>query len=153
MKKKFRKILKFEIWLVTKSWNHLSFVNISPTLVIATSMEKSSRALQHLDPKIWFFFFKKDWNLNFDLYFDLSWRAEITLASSISVLHRQLIHQWKCLHEYYSTETQKFELFSKKFEIRILTCDEELNNYHLSFVNISATLVIDTSMWKGLHEY
>ena len=27
--------------------NHLSFVNISPTLVIDTSMERSSRALQH----------------------------------------------------------------------------------------------------------
>ena len=32
---------KFEIvfWLVQKSWNYLSFVNISPTLVIITSME------------------------------------------------------------------------------------------------------------------
>ena len=29
-----QKSLKFEFWLVTKSWNHISFVNISPTLVI-----------------------------------------------------------------------------------------------------------------------
>ena len=49
----------FEIWLVTKSWNHISFVNISATLIIDTSMEKSSRALQHLDLKMWFFFSKK----------------------------------------------------------------------------------------------
>ena len=31
--------------------NHLSFVNISPTLVIDTSMERSSRVLQHENPK------------------------------------------------------------------------------------------------------
>ena len=44
-------------------------------------------------------------NSNFDLYFDLCWLAEITLASSISVVHWQLIHQWKGLHEYYTMET------------------------------------------------
>ena len=84
-------------------------------------MEKSSRALQHLDLKIWFSF--KVWNSNFDLYFDLSWRAEITLASLISVLHRKLVHQWKCLLEYCSMETPKFELFSKnsKFEFWLVT--------------------------------
>ena len=49
---------KFEIkfWLVPKSWNHLSFVNISPTLVIDTSMERSSRVLLHGNIKIWFLF-------------------------------------------------------------------------------------------------
>ena len=31
--------------------NHLSFVNISPTLVIDTSMERSSRVLHHGNPK------------------------------------------------------------------------------------------------------
>ena len=81
--KKFQKSSKFEIWLLTKSWNHLSFVYISPTLVIDTSMERSSRILHHGSPKIRFFFFKKVRNSNFDF-----WRtAEITLASSISVLH------------------------------------------------------------------
>ena len=74
---------KFEICLLTKNWNHLSFVNISPTLVIDTSMERSSRVIHHGNPKIWFFFFKKVWNSNFDFWR----RAEITLASSISVLH------------------------------------------------------------------
>ena len=39
--------------------NHHSFVNISPTLVIDTSMERSSRVLRHGNPKIWFFFSKK----------------------------------------------------------------------------------------------
>ena len=89
-KNKNKKSSKFEFWLVTKSWNHLSFVNISPILVIDTSMERSSRVLQHRNPKISIFFFKKilkSSKLNFDLYFDLCWIAVITLASSISVLH------------------------------------------------------------------
>ena len=78
----FQKSSKFEFWLLTKSWNHLSFVNISPTLVNDTSMERSSRVLHHGNPKIWFFS-KNFWNSNFDFWR----RAEITLASSISVLH------------------------------------------------------------------
>ena len=61
--------LKFEIRILTKSWNHLSFVNISPTLVIDTSMERSSRVLQHGNPKIWFFFSKK-YEIEFCLYPD-----------------------------------------------------------------------------------
>ena len=88
---------KFEFWLLTKSWNHLSFVNISPTLVIDTSMERSSRVLHHGNPKIWIFFQK-----------------------------------------------------SSKFEFWLLT--KSWN--HLSFVNISPTLVIDTSIewsWRLLH--
>ena len=74
---------KFEFWLLTKSWNHLSFVNISHTLVIDTSMVRSLRVLHHGNPQNWFFFSKKVRNSNFDF----CWRAEITLASSISVLH------------------------------------------------------------------
>ena len=54
----FQKSLKFEFWFLTKSWNHLSFVNISPTLVIDASMEWSSWVLHHGNPKI-IFFFKK----------------------------------------------------------------------------------------------
>ena len=34
--------------------NHHSFVNISPTLVIDTSIERSSRVLQHGNPKIYY---------------------------------------------------------------------------------------------------
>ena len=78
----FQKNSKFEFWLVTKSWNHLSFVNISPTIVIDTSIDRSSRLLHHGNSKNLISFFKVR-NLNFDL----CWRAEITFASSISVLH------------------------------------------------------------------
>ena len=59
----FQKSSKFEFWLVLKSWNNLSFVNISPTLAIDTSMERSSRVLQHGNPKIWFFFFFKKFEI------------------------------------------------------------------------------------------
>ena len=45
---------------LTKSWNHLSFVNISLTLVIDTSMERSSRVgTTPWKPKNWFFSSKK----------------------------------------------------------------------------------------------
>ena len=47
----FQKSSKFEFWLVLKCWNNLSFVNISPTLVIDTSMERSSRELHDANPK------------------------------------------------------------------------------------------------------
>ena len=82
-----QKSSKFEFWLSTKSWNYHSFVNISPTLVIDTSMERSSRVLHHGNPKIRFFFSKK-------------------------------------LEFWFSTKSWN----------------------HLSFVNISPTLVIDASM-------
>ena len=61
--------VKIEVWLVfwnvLNYWNHPSFVNISPTLVIDTSMERSSRVLQHGNPI--FFFKKKRSKLNFKL--------------------------------------------------------------------------------------
>ena len=66
------------VCLYLKKRNHHSFVNISPTLVIDTSMKRSSRVLQHGNQKnlIFFFFFLK-FEIEFDLYFDLCWRAEI----------------------------------------------------------------------------
>ena len=45
--------------------HHPGSVNISPTLVIDTSMERSSRVLQHLSMKIWFK--KKNPKSNFNL--------------------------------------------------------------------------------------
>ena len=80
----FQKSSKFEFWLLMKSWNHLSFVNISPTLVIDTSMERSSRVLHHGNQKIWFFFSKK-FEIEFDLYFDLGWRAEINIQVGLNM--------------------------------------------------------------------
>ena len=64
----FPKSVKLEIWLLTKSWNHLSFVDISlslVSLVIDTSMENFSLLLHYGNPKNWFFFVKVR-NSNFD---------------------------------------------------------------------------------------
>ena len=74
----FHKSSKFKFWLSTNSWNHHSFVKISPTLVIDTSMERPHEYYTMGTPK--FDFFQKSSN------FDFWRRAEITLASSISVL-------------------------------------------------------------------
>ena len=81
-RKKINKVWNSKFDFLTKSWNHLSFVDISPTLVIDTSMERFSRVLHHGNSKIWFFLVKVR-NSNFDFWR----RAEITVASSISVLH------------------------------------------------------------------
>ena len=109
-----QKSWKSKIWLLTKKWNHPSFVNISPTLVIDTSMESFARVpTTSCKPKNLIYFSKKVWNSKFYLW----QRAEITLASSISVLHWLLIHQWKGLHEYYTIKTQKMWKFFKKFKI------------------------------------
>ena len=52
--------------------NRPGFVDISPTLVIDTSTERSLRVLQHGNQKNW-----EKLEIEFDLYFDLCWRAEI----------------------------------------------------------------------------
>ena len=77
--------LKFEIefclvfWLALKSWNRLSFVNISPTLVIDASMERSLQVQQHGNPKIWFF------SKSSYLYFNLCQRAEINIQVGLNM--------------------------------------------------------------------
>ena len=119
----FQKSSKFEFWLLMKSWNHLSFVNISPTLVIDTSMERSSRVLHHGNPKIWFFFSKKFefWLLtnswNYLSFVNISPTLVIDTSMGTSLIH---------LHEYYTMETPKFVFFFKK--VRILIFDEDLKS-------------------------
>ena len=135
----FQKSSKFEFWLVLKSWNHLSFVNISPTLVIDTSMERSSRVLQHGNQKIWIFSKKfefwlltKSWNhLSF-----VNISPTLVIDTSMERSSRVLQHENPKLIWFF---------FSKKFEIQILTKSWNL----LSFVNISPTLVFDTSMERS----
>ena len=136
----FQKSSKFEFWLVLKSWNNLSFVNISPTLVIDTSMERSSRVLHDANPKIWIFFQKsskfefwlvlKSWN---NLSF-INISPTLVIDTSMERSSRVLQHG-----------NPKIWFFSKKFESRLLT---KSWNHH-SFVNISPTLVIDTSMERS----
>ena len=65
--------------------NPISFVNISPTLVIDTSMERSSRVLQHGNPKIRIFFQKSS---KFEIWLLMkSWNhLSFVYSHSISVL-------------------------------------------------------------------
>ena len=67
---------------VPREKNHPGFVDISPTLVIDTSME-GLHEYYSMETKI-VEYFSKSSKLTFDLYFVLCWRAEITLASSMS---------------------------------------------------------------------
>ena len=140
-----------------KSWNHLSFVNISPTLVIGTSMENSSRVLTtSWKPKKFDFFFKEV----------LNWQNWILSVPRVSV-PREKKSSWLCQYQSYisnwyingkvftSTTAWKPKnliFFFKKvrnwISPCILTCAKELKS-HPSFVNISCTLVIDTSMERS----
>ena len=86
----FLKSSKLEFLLLMKSWNHLSFINISPTLVIDTSMEWSSRVLQHGNPEMWKFLKKFEIDeIEFCPYSEIPYaEKKIALVSSISVLHK-----------------------------------------------------------------
>ena len=68
---------KLNLSVRTQKINQPGFVNISHTLVINTSMERSSRVLHHEK--------KKTAKLNFDLYFDLYWRAEINISVGLNM--------------------------------------------------------------------
>ena len=59
----FKKVRNWWNWILSipEKRNRPGFVDISNTLVIDTSMESSSRVLQHWNPKGWFFS-KKVWN-------------------------------------------------------------------------------------------
>ena len=75
------------VCLYPEKINHPIFVNIGHTLVIDTSMERSSQVLATAWKPKNLIFYQKRLKLNFDL----CWRAEITLASSISVQHYYLV--------------------------------------------------------------
>ena len=87
-----------------KKRNHPSFVNISPTLVIDTSMERFSRVLQYGNPKILFFSQKgRNWILTCILICAENWNHLSKMK-----------HEWKGLHEFSIMRTQKIEFIKKK---------------------------------------
>ena len=104
--------------------NHPSFVNISPTLVNDTSMERSSRVLQHGNPKVWIFFPKsskfefwlstKSWNHHSFVNISLTLVIDASMERPSRVLHHGNPKIWF--------------FFFKKFEIRILIFHEELKS-------------------------
>ena len=120
----FQKSSKFEIWLFTKSWNYLSFVDISPTLVIDASMERSSRILHNGNPKIWFFFQK---SLKFKIWLlTKSWNhLSFVNISPTLVIDASMERSSRVLH---NGNPKMWIFFPKKFEIRNLTFDKELKS-------------------------
>ena len=145
----FQESSKFEFWLLTKNWNHLSFVNISPTLVIDTSMEWSSRVLHHGNPEMWIFFQKvRNWQ---------NWILSVPRVSVRREKKTPWLRQYQSYIGYWYVNGKVFSSTtpwkpknlnfqkSSKFEFWLLT----KNWNHLSFVNISPTLVIDTSMERS----
>ena len=67
--------------------NRSGFVNISPTLVTDTSIERSSSTTTW-EQKIWFFFSKK-----FEIEFDLCWRAEINIQVGLTYMSTSGMHR------------------------------------------------------------
>ena len=109
--------------------NHHSFVNISPTLVIDASMGRSSRVLQHGNPKIWFFLTQNCENFQKVR----NWRNWILSVPRVSVC-RETKSPWLRQYQSYSyisnwyvngkvftstttSEPRNLIFFSKKFEI------------------------------------
>ena len=120
----FQKSSKFEFWLVLKSWNNLGFVNICPTLVIDTSMERSSRELHDANPKIWIFFIKSS---KFEFWLVLkSWNNLSFVNISPTLVIDTSMERSSRVLQHGNPKIRFF--FSKKFEIRILTCAEVLKS-------------------------
>ena len=102
---------------------HPSFVNVSPTLVIDTSKERSSRVLHHGNPKIWFFFPKSS---KFEFWLSTnSWNHHsFVKISPTLVIDTSMEKPSRVL----TMGTPKFNFFPKKFENRILTFNEQLKS-------------------------
>ena len=83
----FQKSLKFKFWLLTKSWNHLSFVNISPTLVLIHQWNDLHEYYTMETNKCENFSKSSKLNSVRTPSFRMP-RNEIALASSISVLRK-----------------------------------------------------------------
>ena len=137
-----QKSSKFEFWLLTKSWNNLSFVNISPTLVIDTSMEKSSWVLQSETQKF-DLFFRKSSKFEFWLL-TKSWNhLSFVNISPTLVIDTSMGRSSRVLHH----GNPKIDFFQKSSKFKFWLLTKSWNNF--SFVNISPTLVFDTSMERS----
>ena len=115
-------------------------------------MERSSQVLQHKDPKLYIFYFKKIQNWQ-------NWILSIPREKKSLSLHQyqSYISNWYnngnvFMRSYYIMETQKFDFFCQEVRNWILSIlwmsiTQKIN--HPGFVNISPTLVIDTSMERS----
>ena len=102
---------------MTKSWNHLSFVNISPTIVIDTSMERSSRVLHHGNPEMWKFF--KKFEIEFCPYPEFPYAEKKNRPGFVNF--QSYITNWYVNGKVFTSTTtweqKKKNLKKKKFEI------------------------------------
>ena len=130
----FQKSSKFEFWLLTKSWNHLSFVNISPILVIDTSMERSSRVLHHGNPEMWKFFKKFEIDeIEFCPYPEFPYarknRPGFVNISPTLVIDTSTERSSRVLQHGNQKNWCFFQESSKLNSTCILTCAEELKSF------------------------
>ena len=148
---------KFEFWLVLKSWNHLSFVNISPTLVIDTSIKKSSRLLHHENPKIRIYFQKsskfgfwlvrKSWNHLSFVNISRTLQVDTSMERYSRVLHHGKLETiifskkvWNLTLNFYFDSCRTAE-FSLALSILIL-------NWWLLICYINGNIFMSTTTWK-----
>ena len=136
--------LKFKFWLVTKSWNHHSFVNISPTLVINTSMERPSWVIHHGKPKIWIIFQKSSKFEFWLLTKSCNHHSFVNISPTLGINTSMERPSWVIHHG----NPKIWIIFQKSLKFKFWLSTKSCN--HHSFVNISPTLVINTSMeWSS----
>ena len=108
--------------------NHHSFVNVSLTLVIDTSMERSSRVLHHGNSKMWFFFFKKfeiD-EIDFCLYPEFPYAEKINRPVFVDISPTLVIYTSSERSSRVLHRGNQF-FFQKSLKLN-LTCAEELKS-------------------------
>ena len=130
---------------------HHSFVNISPTIVIDTSMERSLRVLQHGNPKIWIFFQR---SLKFEFWLlTMGWNHPgLVNISPTLVTDAWMERSSRVLHH---GNPKIWFFFSKMSEIRILNSDDGLKSPWLrqyqSYISnwcINGKVFTSTTTWK-----
>ena len=134
----------------TKSWNHLSFVNISPTLVIDTSMEWSSRVPTSPWKTKNVNIFQKVWNRQ-------NWILSVPRVS----IRREKKSPWLCQYqsyisnwyvngkvfEYYNMETKNLIFLSEKFEIEFDLCWRAEINIQVGLTYMSTSGMHRSPFW------
>ena len=118
-------------------------------------MERFSRVLHYVNPKLLIFFQK---SLKFE--FDFRRTAEITITSQ----NQSYISNWYINGKAFTSNTpwepQNLNFFSKNFEIRILTIDEELKSPYLrryqSYISnwyINGKVFTSNTPWKPQNSF
>ena len=130
---------------------HHSFVNISPTLVIDTSMERSLRVLHHGNP---IFFFKKSSKFEFWLL-TKSWNHLSFVNISLTLVIDASMERFSRVLQHGNQKIWFFFFFQKSSKLNstcILTCAEIIQvglNMHL-YVDIGDA---SSSLWGSTSSF